>query len=71
MHTAENDIFGFGISCLARQLQRVAGIISMFEHFIALIMMTEDNDTISQRLLGCENALTTIFIVESSIRLKF
>ena len=70
VHATKNNIFGFGIGRLARQFQRVTREISVFEYFIALVVMAENDDSITEYLPRALDTHFTILIVQRRIRLQ-
>jgi hypothetical protein len=52
VHAAEDHELGrVPRGCRARELQRVAGEVGELDHFVALIVMAEDDETIAERPL--------------------
>ena len=49
MHAAEDDVVGFRTrGDLARELERVAGVVGELDHFVALIVMAEDDEPVAE-----------------------
>ena len=42
----------------------------MLEYFITLVVMTENNDAVTQRLFGLDNTPVTILVIQGCIRLE-
>ena len=50
VHAAEHDVVGFvARGRRAGELQRVADVIGELDHFVALIVMPEDDDAFAER----------------------
>ncbi len=71
MNTAENDEVGAGIGRLLREFERIAGIIGVLEHLVALIVVTQNSQAIAENLLGCHDALVTITVIQQAELIEF
>ena len=50
MHAAEHDVVGVGpAGDLAREPERVAGVVGELDHFVALIVVAEDDEPVAER----------------------
>ena len=43
MHAAEHNVFAVGLSCKLREFVGIAGEIRKANHFVALVVMSEDH----------------------------
>ena len=49
VHAAEHDVVGFGtVGDLAGETKRVAGVVGELDHFVALIVMAEDDQPVAE-----------------------
>ena len=63
VHATEDDVFGIRPGSRGlRELERVTGDIGELDDFVALIVMTEDEDTVTERGLRCTCAFDEIGI---------
>ena len=50
MHAAEDDVVGRRVlGDLARQLERVAGVVGEPDHLVALVVVAEDDEAVAER----------------------
>jgi hypothetical protein len=57
VHAAEHDEFGVGVTAhQTGELVGVAGVVGELDHFVALIVVTEDDQTAAERPLRGEDA---------------
>ena len=70
VHAAEDDEFGFGmLRDLAGQPERVAGVVGELDHFVALIVMAEDDQPGAERRLGRGDAAVELLVGQTEISL--
>ena len=70
VHAAEHDVVGFGtIRDLSRQPEGVAGVVGEPDHFVALIVMAEDDETVTERRAGSSNARRHLGVREAEVLL--
>ena len=66
MHAAEDDELGLALAGRgARELQRIAGEVGELDDLVALIVMTEDDQAIAERLLGRRDAGVHLVVREA------
>jgi hypothetical protein len=71
VHAAEDDEFGVGMGAdLARQLERVAGVVGELDHFVALVMMAEDDETAAEPRFRRGDARVHFVIGETEVFLR-
>jgi len=63
VHAAEDDELRFTARRGGpRELEGIAGVVGELDHFVALIVMAENDDAIAEFFLGCGNALVHLII---------
>ena len=70
VHAAEDDELGFGmLRDFAGELERVAGVIGELDHFVALIVMTKNDDAPPKRRAGRRNAAVHFLVRQPQVPL--
>ena len=65
VHAAEDDELGVGVLAdLTGQLVGVAGVVGEGDHFVALIVMSEDHEASAERGLGRRDATVHLLVGE-------
>ena len=70
MHAAEDDELRFGmLRDLAREAERIAGVVGELDHLVALIVMAEDDQPAAERRLRRGDAAIELFVGQTEISL--
>ena len=68
VHAAEDDELGLGVlAYVASELEGVAGIVGEFDHFVALIVMAENNHSATELRLGRGDAALHLLVREAEV----
>ena len=70
MHTAEHNGFGIHLRSEARELQGIAGKISVAIDFLTLVMMTEDHGATLEFCLGRADARVADLVFQRRVKIK-
>ena len=70
MHAAKNNVFAGGPGGLLRQLVRVSAKVGEANHFVALIMVAEDDGIAAQYFSGGTNAIVQRVVGQDEIILQ-
>ena len=70
VHAAEDDELGVGmLADLAGELVGVADVVGELDHFVALIVVTEDHQAAAERRLGRGDAAVHLLVGQAEIAL--
>ena len=70
VHAAEHDELGFRmLRDLAREAERVADVVGELDHFVALIVMAEDDEPVAERRLRGGDAAIELLVGQTEISL--
>ena len=70
VHAAEHDELRFGmLGDLARQAERVAGVVGELDDLVALVVMAEDDQPVAERRLRRRDAAIELFVGQTEIAL--
>ena len=70
VHAAEHDELRFGmLRDLARQAERVADVVGELDHFVALVVMAEDDQPAAERRLRGGDAAIELLVGQTKIPL--
>ena len=70
VHAAEDDELGVGMRAdLPRELVRVAGVVGELDHFVALVVMPEDDEPAAERRLGGGDARVHLLVGQAEVAL--
>ena len=70
VHAAEDDELGVGmLRYLARELERIAGVVGELDHLVALIVMAEDDEPPAERRFRRRDAAVHLLVGEAEVAL--
>ena len=70
VHAAEDDELGVGmLADLARELVGIAGVVGELDHFVALIVMAEDDEPAAERRLRGGDAAVHLLVGQAEVAL--
>ena len=70
VHAAEDDVVGVRVlRDRVGELERVAGVVGELDHFVALVVMAEDDEAIAERRARRRNAQRHLVVGQPEIRL--
>jgi len=71
VHAAEDDELGVGmLADLLRQLEGIAGVVGELDDFVALVMMTEDDQPRAERAFGGGDAQVHVLVGQTEVRVR-
>ncbi len=71
VHAAEDDELGVGmLADLTGELVGIAGVVGELDHFVALIVMSEDHEPAAERGLGRRDATVHLLVGEPEVALR-